>query len=267
MSDQDDLFPMIAHQVELVGVDQRAHDGYINATALCQAGERELGTRKEFTDYMRLKTTPRFLDVLSASTGIPVDQLIDIQRNVPNRNRGTWVHPQVAINLGQWVSPQFAVLVTEWVFDWMMGKGPFVETQVVLQRYAINQHKIPITHFSILNQMVLRFLTRMNTRGYILPEKLMPDISLGRMFSKWARERGHDPDSFPSYQHEWPAGDARPPVTARLYPNELLTDFNRELESWLIQGAALKYFKGKDDKSLIHLEEIIEEIKALAAPE
>ena len=35
----------------------------------------------------------------------------------------------------------------------------------------------------------------------------------------------------------------RPVVDARLYPNELMTDFNLELENWIRDGRALKYFR------------------------
>lgn len=39
-----------------------------------------------------------------------------------NKERGTYVHPKVAIHLAQWLSPKFAVFVTEVVFDWMSGR-------------------------------------------------------------------------------------------------------------------------------------------------
>jgi hypothetical protein len=34
--------------------------------------------------------------------------------------QGTWVHPQVAINIAQWISPQFDVKVSGWVYEIMM---------------------------------------------------------------------------------------------------------------------------------------------------
>lgn len=56
--------------------------------------------------YLDSKTTSSFLAELSRSTGIPVDLLVQKIMTGPNDFRGTWVHPQVAINLGQWASQQ-----------------------------------------------------------------------------------------------------------------------------------------------------------------
>ena len=44
-----------------------------------------------------------------------------IQGGSPEK-QGTWIHPQVSINLAQWCSPKFAVMVTDWVFE-LMTKG------------------------------------------------------------------------------------------------------------------------------------------------
>jgi len=76
-------------------VQQRLMDGYINATELCQA------SRKNFNDYSRLKSTNEFIDALSSETGIPASTLIQSVRGGDVRFQGTWVHPQVAINLAQ----------------------------------------------------------------------------------------------------------------------------------------------------------------------
>lgn len=94
---------------------QRANDGYVNATKLCQDEE------KLFGDYARLKTTKEYLNELSMSMGIPIDQLVYSMKTRSNDNRGTWVHPKVAIHLAQWLSPQFAVFVTNIMMEWFSG--------------------------------------------------------------------------------------------------------------------------------------------------
>ena len=96
-------------------VHQRATDGYINATAMCKA------SNKEWSNYNQNSGTQSFLDALERSLGIPRDLLIQTITGGPNDRRGTWVHPQVAINLATWISPDFAVQVSEWVVTWMMG--------------------------------------------------------------------------------------------------------------------------------------------------
>ena len=45
----------------------------------------------------------------------------------------------------------------------------------------------------------------------------------GSCFSRWLRDNGHGPNTFPTYEHEFL--DNRRTVEARLYPNKLITDF------------------------------------------
>lgn len=249
-------FPIIERQAENALIPQRAYDGYVNATAMCQA------CGKYFNHYISNATAQAFIAELVSDTGIPVSELIQIVKGGVPQLQGTWVHPQIAINLGQWASPKFAVLVSKWVFEWMSGN---VKTASVLpyhiQRYLINRERIPPTHFSMLDQMTLKLLAPLETRGYIIPQKLMPDISLGKMFSQWLRNNGYNPDSFPTYEHVFNDG-VRYPVKARLYPNELLTSFNLEVNRW-IRNNALKYFGERDKNAVLPLEQII---LALPAP-
>lgn len=106
-------YEYLAREVNAIEIDQRISDGYINATALCKA------SNKEIKHYLENSTTKDFLDELSRSVGIPTDVLVSKIMTGRNEFRGTWVHPQVAINLAQWLSPKFAVQVTEWIFGWM----------------------------------------------------------------------------------------------------------------------------------------------------
>ena len=229
------IIPLIKHQIELSNINQRANDGYVNATALCKAAG------KLFADYYRLKNTAEFLKELSSQLqipiegknsvmGIPITALVQVIQGGHSDLQGTWVHPQIAINLSTWASPKFAVLVSNWVFEWMNGnvknscKFPYH-----IRRYLINRSKIPATHFSMLDQMTLKLLGGMEAKGYIIPATMMPDISMGKIFSNWLRGKGYDPDSFSTYKHCFDDGH-RPVVDARLYPNELMTDFNLELE-------------------------------------
>lgn len=252
--DQGDLLPIISHKVNSTPINQRATDGYVNATALCQACDKQL------KHYLENASTKAFLSELSGSVGIPTDLLVQKIITGPNDNRGSWVHPQVAINLGQWASPQFAVLVSKWVFEWISGSVKAYPYHI--RRYLINRHKIPATHFSMLDQITIKLLGALEAKGYIVPDNMMVDIALGRAFSKWLRNNGHDPDSFPSYSHNFDDGK-RPVVPARLYPNELMTNFNIELEEWIKDGRALKYFSERDPNSIPALKVIYAELSSV----
>lgn len=256
---QGELLPIIQHEVNSTPINQRAVDGYVNATSLCQASGKQL------KHYLENTSTKEFLSELSRSVGIPTDLLVQKILTGPNENRGTWVHPQVAINLGQWASPQFAVLVSKWVFEWM--SGGYQSTRAYpyhIRRYLINRHKIPVTHFSMLDQITIKLLGALEAKGYIVPDSMMVDIALGKAFSKWLRLNGYDPDSFPSYMHDFDDGK-RPIVKARLYPNELMTQFNIELEAWIKDGRATKYFSDRDQNSIPALKAVYSELLQLAA--
>lgn len=164
--------PLIARKVENGVIEQRATDGYINATAMCKAAGRP------WNRYWDTKRTQRFMKALSVDTGIPVSTLIEQFIGSPAHLQGTWVHPQVAISLAQWLSPEFEVRVTKWVFDWMSGRLARQAVPDHVRRYLINRHKIPATHFSMLDQMTLRLLAPLEQQDYILPPGLMPDIAL-----------------------------------------------------------------------------------------
>ena len=110
----------------------------------------------------------------------------------------------------------------------------------------------------MLNQMMVRLLAPLERHGYILRADLMPDISLGRMFSGALRKAGYDPDSFLTYEHEFV--DHRPTVEARLYPNELMTTFNLMGDEWLRDGRARTYFAERDADAILPLDRVLAEL-------
>ena len=242
---------LIEHSVDGEVVPQRPKDGYINATLLCQQAG------KHFNDYHRLAQTRAFLNELSAETGIPVSGLLQIIKGGNDKlDQGTWIHPQVAINLAQWLSPAFAVRVTQWVLDWMQGKTQgYMPAHV--HRFMKNRAKIPHTHFSMLNEIYLNLFAPLEESGVIPPDKIMPDISTGRMFSGFLRQRGIDPNQFPTYEHEF-ADSSRTPVQARLYPIEYLPDFRRYFNEIWLPARAEKYFEERFPKALPYLPVILQ---------
>jgi hypothetical protein len=243
MADQLPL-PYIPHSVEGEVVSQRQRDGYINATAMCKAAG------KNYSDYARLNATIAFTSELVSVLGIPRTDLIQSLTGGTPTLQGTWVHPQVAVNLAQWVSPKFAVLVTQWVYDWMKGAGaPSAQLPYHLRRYILNQKNVPPGHFSVLTEMTLALIAPMEAAGYKLPEKLWPDISQGLMFAKYLRdEHSVDTDKMPTYLHEFE--DGRNPVSPKAYPNKYLGQFRDHfIQVWMPQRM-VSYFQEKDPKAL-----------------
>lgn len=96
-------------------IRQRVSDGYVNATAMCKANGREWFT------YARAERSREYIVALAASLGSPQNcgDLIRTITSGPNEQRGTWVHPRLAIDLARWISPAFAVWMDGWFLDWI----------------------------------------------------------------------------------------------------------------------------------------------------
>jgi hypothetical protein len=249
-------FDLIPHIVEKEVIQQRVRDGYINATAMCKAAN------KMWADYRRLKSTGDFLDALSADMGIPIAEIIQSVTGGNPQSQGTWVHPQAAIHLAQWLSPEFAVRVSKWVFDWFSGRSKPGQGNLPyhLQRYLINNDKVPPGYFSILAELSITLIAPLERLGYRLPPEMVPDISSGRIFCKWLREEmSIDTDALPIYFHRYPDGRV---VPAKLYPENLLPDFRKHVrEVWLPEHAT-DYFRKRDGAALQYLPKVI----SLATP-
>jgi hypothetical protein len=117
-------------------IQRRPIDGYVNATAMCQAGG------KRWFDYVRLDRTEAYIAVLaSALAGNPAtenrcaaavarnpatgsDGLIQTQQGGQPQLQGTWIHPRLAVDLARWISPAFAVWMDGWFLEWTQGRQP-----------------------------------------------------------------------------------------------------------------------------------------------
>lgn len=248
---------LIPHQVGSSIVQQRASDGYINATELCRAAGRR------WNDYFEPKRSQDFFEALSRRTGKPVLVLIQRVRS-QDGVASTWIHPQIAVNLGQWLSPDFAVQVSEWVHEWMSGGRPAAAPAALpfhLARYLANDNKIPGGYFSILQEASLGLIGPLHNLGFEIPQGWVPDISLGRMFCAWLRQtRGVDTDLLPTYAHDYQ--DGRKVVQAKLYPDDHLSAYRTWFRTVWLPEHGIKYFKKKDPNSLPFLDKL----PALASP-
>lgn len=240
--------PLVSYELAKEVIHQRVRDGYVNATAMCKAAG------KSWADYNRLGSTQAYLAALSADMGIPMSEIVQSVRGGSPELQGTWVHPQVAIHLAQWLSPEFAVKVTKWVFDWMSGRVPGGNLPYHLRRYMANMTNVPAGHFSMLNEITIGLIAPLEQMGYVMPDNLIPDISEGRMFSKWLRDNGFDPDRMPSYQHGYEDGRI---VPARAYPNSVLAHFRRHFVEVWMATRAIPYFGEKDAKAVPYLEKLL----------
>ena len=174
-NDQSEAAPcdavLIPHVIENHVILQRASDGYVNATAMCQANG------KQFSGYHRLDSTQEFLQELKVSCDSAGHPLVISRGTGPYEERGSWVHPQVALHLAQWCSPKFAVWVTHWLYDWMKGQpaAPVLDmNDPAALRNALRQQLD--AHDATVQQ-----LTRIKeSRNSILTEKRVLDVRLSQ---------------------------------------------------------------------------------------
>ncbi len=240
---------LINREIENAFIPQRASDGFINATAMCQAAG------KLFADYRRNATTEAFLAELAADMGIPISDLVFSSKGGRSDWQGTWVHPDVAVNLAQWCSPKFAVAVSRWVREWLSGKIQTTKLPYHLERYMANRKSVPQGYWSMLNELTLHLIAPLEQAGYQLPEHMVPDISTGLMFCKVLRDaRGVDTASFKKYSHVY--GDGRI-VQANLYPDPYLPDFRDHFFNTWMPKRALGYFHEKHPAALPFLRQFV----------
>jgi hypothetical protein len=156
-------------------IEHREEDGFINVTNLCKAG------KKLFKNWKQLDKTKAFLQVLSSSVGIPTDELI--KYNIGSiKERATWAHPQVAINIAQWISPSFDVKVSLWVYEVMMtGKIDITKTksykelqkenkdikiQFLTKKYVKSQPRVQYNEKNVIYILTTKLMKK--ERRYIL---------------------------------------------------------------------------------------------------
>ena len=110
-------------------ISRRTTDGYVNATAMCKANG------KQWNDYWRTDRATAYLEALCTETGIPVSSLCLSLKG--GSHQGTWVHPQVAVDLARWISAPFAVWMDGWFLESIQQAQPTpVETTPLRLREA-----------------------------------------------------------------------------------------------------------------------------------
>jgi len=145
-------------------------DGFVNATQLCKAG------KKKFNDWKRLDTTQQLIQVIIADAGIPASAIIDIKKggNVKN-NQGSWIHPDLAVQLAQWISPHFAIQVSRWIRELALtgkvelGKEKSNEELLKLQQdftRLSDEHKSLLSDHKILQNNHNNILKRRNRTDF-----------------------------------------------------------------------------------------------------
>jgi len=247
---EDSQNELVPHTYQGAVIQQRINDGYINATAMCKAAG------KEWSNYRQNAATAEFLQALQGSLGIPRDLLVRSVLTGPNEYRGTWVHPQVAINLAQWVSGEFAVQVSAWVFEWLSGRSKSDDAWKQFQdRVSLVYDSVPSGYFCIFKEIADLFATMFH-HGINPGTKMLLDISVGWHWgNEWGAQKlderygsrrkfGHYyPPYFPQAQSN--------PQDAWCYPDDALPTFRRWMRDVYIPRKMPPYLQSQAQQGKI----------------
>ncbi|GAQ87939.1 hypothetical protein KFL_003890100 [Klebsormidium nitens] len=110
--------------------EMRLSDGYVSATKMCQSAGKMWG------HYNAVEGNVAFRTALATSLHTPIADLVQSITNGPLYQRGTWVHPQLAIHLASWCSPTFAVKVTALVLRYLTGQVTTEESRAAAKTVA-----------------------------------------------------------------------------------------------------------------------------------
>jgi hypothetical protein len=105
-------------------ITRRQTDGYVNATAMCQANGKLWGhyiradRTKDYLSALRqhLEWIPENLNARISPCMDAPELVVSIKGGIPDL-QGTWVHPLLAVDLARWISPQFAVWMDGWFLE------------------------------------------------------------------------------------------------------------------------------------------------------
>lgn len=138
----------VTREVNGITVEQRSTDGFINATAMCVAND------KDISDWLKTDETWSLVSALAESLAIiskypksgnsiykrvsaSYPTIVVVKRGSPESGGGTWLHPDLAIQLAQWLDPTFALQVSRWVREWMTSAYNPIQLEADADRVQI----------------------------------------------------------------------------------------------------------------------------------
>jgi hypothetical protein len=145
--------PTVSRDVNGILIEHRQTDGFINATAMSVAHLKDLN------DWFTTKDTLELFAALAEDLGVEIKTgdirnleasrlsaskyvemfpgLIFSKRGAPEVGGGTWLHPDLAIQLAQWCNKSFALQVSRWVREWMTSAYNPIQLEADADRVQI----------------------------------------------------------------------------------------------------------------------------------
>jgi KilA-N domain len=159
----------VMREVNGITIEQRSTDGFVNGTAMCVAHSKDINdwltTKDTFELFLALavdldlRFNPgdfRDSDVarLSGARYAQIfSNLVVSKRGSPENGGGTWLHPDLAVQLAQWCSPAFAIQVSRWIQDWIIKSQNPVASQADLDRIKYRSNLKDEARLRMTNQV------------------------------------------------------------------------------------------------------------------
>lgn len=122
----------IPHSFNGTSIEQRKVDGYINGTAMC------LAHGKDIANWLKTDDTWELTQALASDLSIEIKSskktnsektrvsasfpsLVVSRKGSPENGGGTWIHPDLAVQLAQWCNKSFAIQVSRWIQAWVLS--------------------------------------------------------------------------------------------------------------------------------------------------
>jgi len=184
----------MSRPVNGIFVEQRLTDGFINGTAMCVAHG------KDISDWLKTDDTWELVVALADSLNLdalPIKDhksgnsvftrvsasyptLIVVKRGAPEAGGGTWLHPDLAIQLAQWCNKSFALQVSKWVREWITSAHSPTGLEMDKDRIAIRDEVKDVRRVALTNQ-VKSFLQK---AGQYNPSSKETVIFFGRVHNE-----------------------------------------------------------------------------------
>lgn len=133
-------------------------------------------------------------------------------------------------------------------------------TPAFINRYNQNWDRVSPGHFSVISELTIRLWGRLEQLGHTMADKAAcgtenrPDVSVGRLFSKWLQEEHpHISDNYTMYQHWTPDGE----FEARQYPVSMLPLYLEFVDDVWIPKHATRYFNTRDPAALPYIAHLL----------
>lgn len=105
-------------------IHRRSTDGWVNATAMCQAGGKRWNhyaandrTREYIAALRASVVTEKPCSAVVAGNPATLPEVVEVRQGGAAHLQGTWVHPRLAVDLARWISPAFAVWMDGWFLE------------------------------------------------------------------------------------------------------------------------------------------------------